>query len=178
LAEEIGKALGLPENLAVRFEALEQRQAEPGPAGRDGRDGRDGVDGKDGKKGKDGVDGKDGADGFSLEDFDVEFDGERSFTFVFARGDKRKERTITAAWPLDRGVFRSETSYKRGDAVTFGGAIWIAQKDISETETTKPGDSGSGWRLSVKQGRHGAQGPAGPKGADGKDGRNGRDWGR
>jgi hypothetical protein len=50
---------------------------------------------------------------------------------------------------IDRGVWR-EGQYKAGDAVTWAGSLWIAQKDTD----AKP-DSGDGWRLSVKRGRDG-----------------------
>lgn len=167
LMAEVASALGL----VKRVEALEQRQAEPGPAGRDGRDGRPGEKGDPGPQGPQGLRGE---PGFSLKDFDVEFDGERSLTFVLGSGEERIERSITAPWLIDRGVFKPDTGYKRGDSVTFGGSLWIAQRDISETATTKPGDGSGDWRLAAKQGRQGAQGPQGPAGKDGRDGKDGR----
>ena len=39
--------------------------------------------------------------------------------------------------------------YERGDAVTYGGSLWIAQRDTNEY----PRGEDSGWRLAVKRGR-------------------------
>jgi len=127
--------------LMARIAALEAREP------RDGRDGRD-------AKGIDGIDGKDGKDGFSLDDFAVDYDGERSFTFRF--GDAAGGKSITHVVPflLDRGVYKDSGSYERGDAVTWAGSLWIAQEPTGE----KP-DSGKGWRLAVKRGRDGKDAP-------------------
>ena len=46
-----------------------------------------------------------------------------------------------------RGVFADGTTYSRGDAVTHGGALWVATGD---SQNMKPG-SGP-WRLAVKRG--------------------------
>lgn len=58
---------------------------------------------------------------------------------------------------LDRGVYKAEHSYAPGDAVTWAGSIWIAQKldsnGVSAPSYGKPGTAGSGWRLAVKAGR-------------------------
>ena len=42
-------------------------------------------------------------------------------------------------------------TYVRGDAVTWGGSLWIAQKETS----AKPDSPESGFRLAVKKGRDG-----------------------
>ena len=52
---------------------------------------------------------------------------------------------------LDRGIYRAETRYAKGDGVTWGGSFWIAQAD---EPTDKPGISAQ-WRLAVKQGERG-----------------------
>ncbi len=49
-----------------------------------------------------------------------------------------------------KGVYAPGTFYKDGNAVTFGGSIWIAKAD---TETA-PGKS-EDWQLAVKRGRDG-----------------------
>jgi integrin beta 3 len=54
-----------------------------------------------------------------------------------------------------REVWR-EGEYERGDVVTWGGSIFIAQRK----PTGKPGDPDSGWRLAVKHGRDGKDGSA------------------
>lgn len=51
----------------------------------------------------------------------------------------------------DRGVFKEGEIYLRGDGVTFGGCLFLAQKD---QPAGKPGTS-SDWRLAVKKGRDG-----------------------
>lgn len=51
---------------------------------------------------------------------------------------------------IDRGVFKHGNTYKQGDAVTWGGSLWIAQEQTAD----KPGEPASkGWRLAVKKGR-------------------------
>lgn len=55
-----------------------------------------------------------------------------------------EERTF-----IDRGVFREDGEYWRNNAVSFGGSLWIAQKDHPEG---KP-DASDDWRLAVKHGR-------------------------
>jgi hypothetical protein len=107
---------------------------------------------------KDGAPGRDGTDGFSLEDLTIDDDGDGTMTLRFVRGDLVREKTIR--YPrLDRGIFRDEGEYRKGDGVTYGGSWWIAQKDAPGG---KPGLSDD-WRLAVKKGR------------DGRDGRDGID---
>jgi hypothetical protein len=107
-----------------------------------------------GKDGTDGAAGNDGADALGFDDLSIEFDGDRSFKFVMVRGEARKEfGPFTAPWPLDRGVFKEGTDYKRGDATSWGGSVWIAQRDTSD----KP-ETSDAWRLAVKRGRDGKDG--------------------
>lgn len=150
---------------------------EKGADGKDGADGRDGKDGagiadlmidrdhclvatfSDGRikslgrivgaDGKDGADGRDGADGLGPEDLGFQYDGVRTLSFVFQRGDVAKSFDVSLPIVIDRGVYREGQSYAKGDAVTWGGSLWIAQDDTS----AKP-DAG-GWRLAVKRGRDG-----------------------
>lgn len=103
------------------------------------------------KDGRDGVDGKDGADGLGFDDLRVEHDGERAFTFIHQRGEQRKEFTFKLPVVLERGVWKVDREYERGDAVTADGSYWIAQKDAP---IGKPGQSPD-WRLAVKKGRDG-----------------------
>lgn len=68
------------------------------------------------------------------------------------------ERTITTAVVLDRGVYKTDVRYAPGDAVTWAGSIWIAQKrDDVSLPYGKPSTPGSGWRLAVKAGRDARQ---------------------
>lgn len=166
------------ERIEQRFTVLEARErgldGQPGPVGPPGQEGppgRDGRDGLPGRPGDPGTNGKDGLDGFSLDDFDISYDGERTLTFKLQAGERTIERSVRVAWMLDRGVFKQGTTYERGDTVTWAGSLWIAQ---SKT-TQKPGDGETSWRLSVKRGQDGKQGPEGKQGRDGKDGAPGKD---
>lgn len=112
---------------------------------------------------------KDGKDGVGFEDMEVLFDGERTVTMKFVRGEVVKEFPFTLPIPIDRGVWKSGESYARGDSVSFGGSIFIAQRDTG----SKP-ETDDSWRLSVKRGRDGKDG-IGIKGDKGDPGKNGRD---
>ena len=97
------------------------------------------------------LDGKDGVDGVGFDDLTVEQDGARTFKLRFVRGERVKEFTFSLPVVLDCGVYVAAKQYTAGDAVSFGGSLWIAQKD----SPGKPGDVDSGWRLAVKKGRDG-----------------------
>lgn len=156
------------------------RDGKDGAAGIDGKDGQDGVglagavqskdghlvmtltsgatvdigrvagqDGKDGEKGVDGKDGRDGVDGIGFDDLDL-VETEEGVSLRAVRGEVVKE------WPLPvvfyRGIFNADTSYRKGNSVTWGGSLWIAEKNAPEG---KPDMSESGWRLAVKKGQNG-----------------------
>lgn len=163
--------------------AAGERGAE-GPTGRDGRDGLpgpDGLPGRDGApgaKGADGCDGKDGVDGFGFDDLEADFDGERTLTVRFVKGERVKTKACLLAVPLYRGVFEEGQSYVKGDVVTWAGSAWIAKAPT----TAKPGLAGEpsrAWQLAVKAGRDGREGKpgergeVGPKGEKGEPGRHG-----
>lgn len=167
VAAEIAKAL------AAIPPAKDGKDGKDGENGRDGRDGLPGVPGSPGEKAADGINGKDGADGFGIDDFGVSLDDAgRTFTFSFQRGDKCKAFQIAIPTVLDRGVYRAETQYAKGDGATWDGSWWIAQTDTKD----KPGTSTS-WRLAVKRGRDGKDGKDGTsvKGDPGREGPRGRD---
>lgn len=125
-------------------------EGKEGPEGKPGRDGQPGVPGRDGDRGKDGADGQ---DALGFDDIQVEHDGERSFTFKFMRGDREKTfGSFVIPSVIYRSVYKDGAVYQKGDAVTFGGSLWVAQKDTK----AKPGTH-EDWRLAVK------------RGADGKD---------
>jgi len=161
LIEVVRGAVGA---LASRLDAVELRLAQV-PAGRDGRDGAPGA------KGEAGSDGRDGVDGLGFEDFDMAYDGERTYTFQWRCGERVKTFKARGPFVIDRGVYRPGTPYERGDAVTHGGSLWIAQKD---DPTGKPGES-EDWRLAVKKGRDGRDGEKGERGAAGERGLPGLD---
>jgi hypothetical protein len=93
---------------------------------------------------------KDGRDGLTVENLGLELEEDgRTLRFVLADGERRHVAAVKLAIPLDRGVFKDGQRYERGDVVTFGGSMWIAQKDAP---TGRPGSSVD-WRLAVKHGR-------------------------
>ncbi len=149
-------------------------QGEKGADGLAGRDGLPGVqgsagrDGVNGERGLPGADGKDGLDG-TLEGVVVVQVDERTIKFVRAvqdPDDRTVLGTVHLPVPLYRGVYAAGTDYVKGDAVTFGGSLWIATDATNE----KPGAGETAWRLAVKAGRDGREGKAGPKGETGARG--------
>ena len=92
---------------------------------------------------------KDGRDGLTLEHFDAELseDG-RTLKLMLADGQREFVKELRLATPIYRDVYKAGSDYERGDAVTYGGSLWIATKDAPGT----PGN-GDGWRLAVKRGR-------------------------
>lgn len=155
---------------AIGEKGMDGLHGKDGLPGLDGRDGRDGLAGPVGEKGLDGLHGKDGlagADGRdgTLENLKVLYDGERTLTLCFKNGDPIDGGIVVLPIPLDRGVYRPDAVYEKGDAVTYGGSVFIAQM----ATTARPEDGSRAWRLAVKHGREGKPG------LNGKDGINGRD---
>lgn len=130
-----------------------------------------GRDGAPGTPGKDGCDGKDGLS-FDAFELDPEYDGERTVRLKWSDGSGKEQ---VREWHLPvviyREIFREGTQYEVGDAVTFGGSVWIAKK----ATTAKPTEGNGDWRLAVKHGRDGRDGAPGTKGEKGDPGRPGRD---
>jgi hypothetical protein len=91
-----------------------------------------------------------GEPGLGFDDFDIEHDGERNFTFVWARGEQRKSKSFKVPVLIYREVFKDGSAYERGDVVTWGGSSWVAKCDTK----TKPGEDAT-WTLSTKKGRDG-----------------------
>lgn len=102
--------------------------------------------GKDGGPGRDGVNGKDGSDGLGFEDLAFETDEHGRVIAKFQRGDLVKSARLPGI--VDRGPFKAGDGYEKGDAVSYGGSLWIAQEPTSD----KP-DGSKAWRLAVKKGR-------------------------
>ena len=90
-----------------------------------------------------------GAAGIGFDDMAVEYDGERALTLRFEKGDDIREFAMCIPAFIDRGVW-DPGEYAKGDTVTWGGSLWIAQESTED----KPGVSKS-WRLAVKKGRDG-----------------------
>lgn len=96
---------------------------------------------------------KDGRDGVGLNDFIFRADspdGGRTFVFEVNANGRSQVATVKTAAMLDAGVWKQGSSYERGDSVSYGGQLYIAQKDTAN----KPGESGD-WRLSVRRGKDG-----------------------
>ena len=94
---------------------------------------------------------KDGVDGIGWDAMSVEFDGERTVTLVYDKGDDQHTFPITFPVVLDKGFWKDGTQAEQGDGYTFGGSYWIAQKSTG----TKPETGNPDWRLAVKRGRDG-----------------------
>ena len=135
-------------------------QGDRGPEGIPGRDGLTGPtgpqgmlgpQGEKGLRGDEGPDGKNGADGLGMDDMEVLFDGERTITFKWSRGDRVK--SFEAVFPVDiyRGVWVDHKTYERGDGATWGGSLWHCNR----TTTAKPGDGSKDWTLKAKRGNDG-----------------------
>jgi hypothetical protein len=144
-----GAIASLREKLLVHeteIEALKAKEPQPG---------RDGLPGAPGPAGRDGRDGAAGADGLGFDDLQLEFDGERRVTFKLIDGERVKVLpTVVMPCQIYRGVYRPETSYERGDTVSFGGSIWCSKTDTCE----KPGNGCKDWQLACKHGRDGRDG--------------------
>jgi hypothetical protein len=90
-----------------------------------------------------------------IKSLTIELEDERTLVVTTAlTGAEHVAKRVHLLHPIDRGVYRPEQNYKRGDGVSFGGSFWIAQVDDS---ADKPGTS-EAWRLAVKRGRDGKDG--------------------
>jgi len=97
-------------------------------------------------------DGEDGRDALDLEDLSLTIgEDKRTVTIALKRGETVIEKSIKLATIIDKGVYKDEGEYEQGDAVTFGGCLWIAQKDAPKG---KPGTT-EDFRMAVKRGRDG-----------------------
>ena len=120
--ETVGGDVGaLRERLAV----LESREPVPGPVG------------------------PKGADGLGFDDYAVEYNGERTLTHVWSRGDQRGSHSVYLPTPIYRGAYVSGKLYERGDMVTLAGSLWHANVPT----TTSPGTGAPDWTLAVKRGK-------------------------
>lgn len=102
-------------------------------------------------KPKDGKDGKDGVDGLGFDDLKPSFDGRRTFTMRWTRGEQVREFSFKVPALIESGVWLHGKDYEQGDGVTCGGNYWIALTDTN----ARPGDGNNDWRLAVRKGRDG-----------------------
>ncbi len=166
-------------------DGVDGKDGSPGLNGKDGADGRDGRDGvglagalidregqlvitltdgktvslglvigRDGAPGLDGKNGADGRDGLGFED--LEFDGERTFTF--RRGDLAKSFEVPSM--IYRDVFKPDAIYARGDTVTWAGSLWHCNSATTGGLAPDAGDPRD-WTLCAKRGREGRPGAPG-----------------
>lgn len=97
---------------------------------------------------------KDGLDGLSIEDLEVSHDDDGNVTFKFSRGEVSREFVVPIPRVRDKGVYREDGAYRKGDGVTANGSWWIAQVDEPKGRPGTPEAEGQ-WRLAVKSGRNG-----------------------
>jgi len=95
----------------------------------------------------------DGRDAIPLEGFDLTLaeDG-RTLSVKMQAGETVIEKSVKIAAVLDRGIFKHEGTYEKGDGVSYGGSFWIAKCDNPQGV---PGSGETDWRCSVKAGRPG-----------------------
>lgn len=103
--------------------------------------------------GKDGIDGKDGQAGaaFTLDDFDIIQEDERTFKFCFTHGGEMHSFEFALPVPIFKGAFKEGHDYTRGDMVVWGGSLWHANEDTK----AKPDSPDSGWIIAARKGRDG-----------------------
>lgn len=112
--------------------------------------GEPGPQGPAGAAGPAGPCGERGADGLGFDDLRIEqHEDLRTFSVVFEKGAERREFTASLPVLIYREIWRENEKYSAGDAVTFGGSLWIALRATQ----SKPGDGSPDWRLAVKKGR-------------------------
>lgn len=94
-----------------------------------------------------------GRDAIPLEGFDLTLDEDgRTLTVKMQAGETVIEKSVKIASVLDRGIFKREGTYEKGDGVSYGGSFWIAKCDNPQGV---PGSGETDWRCSVKAGRPG-----------------------
>jgi hypothetical protein len=91
---------------------------------------------------------RDGIDAVGFDDMEM-VEEEDGLHLRFTRGEVVKSFRLPVV--IDRGVFKADGVYRKGDGVSWAGSFWIAQKD----EPGKPDTPESGWRLAVKRGQNG-----------------------
>lgn len=125
------------------------------------------VVGQKGEPGRDGVDGRDGVGFHDLEEA-YEDDGRVLVRRFLRDGAVVREFRHSTKQLVYRGVYEPDKTYAAGDAVTWGGAVWVAKCETS----AKPDDHGPvrDWQLAVKRGSEGKRGEKGDPGERGVQG--------
>lgn len=96
---------------------------------------------------------KDGRDALALEHFDLALaeDG-RTVTVKMQAGETVVEKSVKIAAVIDKGVYKHDGVFEKGDGVSYGGSFWIAKCDEPKGV---PGTGETDWRCAVKAGRPG-----------------------
>lgn len=151
----IGTALALSRRA---IEEVRELSREPGPKGEPGERGLRGERGEKGDKGDQGEqgigrDGLAGRDGFTFDDFEA-IDDEKEYGFRLKQngavlGERRWPKPVANIADIYKGVWK-EGEFQRGQLVTQGGSLFLAQRDT----TDKP-ETSDAWKLVVKRGRDG-----------------------
>lgn len=154
----IGTALALSRRAIEAVRELEREPGPPGPEGPPGIRGLQGPPGPEGKgiqgePGQSGRDGLPGRDGFSFDDFEP-IDDEKEYGFRLKQngavlGERRWQKPVANIADIYKGVWK-EGEFQRGQLVTQGGSLFLAQRDT----TDKP-ETSDAWKLIVKRGRDG-----------------------
>jgi hypothetical protein len=105
-----------------------------------------------GPAGKDGTDGAPGKDGFTVDELIATQDPDdpRLVTLAWKRGETTTPIGLLR-FPIPQycGVHADGRLYRKGDQVTYAGALWSC---VAEETRAKPGTGGDGWTLQVKRG--------------------------
>lgn len=96
---------------------------------------------------------KDGRDAIDVEGFDLVLseDG-RTVTVKMQAGETVVEKSVKIGAVIDRGTYKHEGQYEKGDGTSYGGSYWIAKCDNPQGV---PGTGETDWRCAVKKGRDG-----------------------
>lgn len=95
-----------------------------------------------------------GKDAVQLDGFEISLDDDGRTMKLSMKADGREiSREVKIPSVIYRGVFRHGEKYEKGDALTYGGSLWIAVKDEAEGV---PGTCDD-YKLAVKRGRDGRE---------------------
>src|SRR5215510_10212518 len=100
---QLAAVTDLQKDVAAMRERVAVAEVRPGPAGPAGAN---------------------GADGFGFDDLSVTYDGDRTLTLTFQRGDQRKAFPLTLPFLHYQGVYQDGKMYAPGDVVTHAGSAW------------------------------------------------------
>lgn len=102
---------------------------------------------------------------------------ERTLAIVTTRTSGATSRAeLRSPTMIYREIYRDETAYEPGDAVTWDGSLWHCQRATRGERPNAPGADGDrAWRLVAKRGRDGRDGKDGARGERGPEGPSGRD---